>query len=406
MRSVVYSLAVFTIGALTPVRTSADDTPSIGSRLRAAAFDGVLDPSNVFRETSAWTLDAGHSDHGHSHSGGNGHHSGRRGLADKHGPAGIMGEHVHEQGEWMAEYKYMNMYMEDNRAGDDTLSDADSIALGGTFTNVHPMGTNRGATPTQMTMEMHMVHLMYGLTDDITLYTMLNFPVLTMDHIRGPGNMAGGGPGTPFKTHNSGFGDTAFGALIRISDPKDEDNDIILNLGGTVPTGDIFTTTSRPTAGMVAQPLPFPMRLGSGTFNARPGITWKHYEDCGSYGLQFQTDIPLGRNYRGYSVSDIYEIHAWYSHLVTDRLAFSVRLENEWRSNFDGVDPQTPNQIISTSVESFRGGYTLNLGVGVMALIGDGHLLNVEMVPTLYQHLDGIQLETDWSLIASWSKSF
>jgi len=80
-----------------------------------------------------------------------------------------MGEHVHEQGEWMAEYKYMNMYMDDNRSGDDTLTDADSIALGGTFTGVHPMGTNRGATPTQMTMEMHMVHLMYGLTDDITL---------------------------------------------------------------------------------------------------------------------------------------------------------------------------------------------------------------------------------------------
>ena len=218
--------------------------------------------------------------------------------------------------------------------------------------------------------------------------------------------MAGGGPGTPFTTHNSGFGDTAFGALVRISDSDDEDDDVILNLGGTAPTGDIFTTTSRPTAGMVSQPLPFPMRLGSGTFNARPAITWKHYEDHGSYGLQFQTDIPLGRNYRGYSVSDIYKVHAWYSHLVTNRLALSVRIENEWRSNYDGVDPMTPNQIISTNVESFRGGYSLNLGLGVMALIGDGHLLNVELVPTLYQDLDGIQLETDYALIGSWSKAF
>ncbi|WP_417377302.1 hypothetical protein [Gimesia maris] len=60
---------------------------------------------------------------------------------------------------------------------------------------------------------------------------------------------------------------------------------------------------------------------------------------------------------------------------------------------------------ISTNVESFRGGYTLNLGLGAAALL-NGHLLNVEFVPMLHQDLDGIQLETDWSLVASWSKSF
>lgn len=330
----------------------------------------------------------------------------RRKLADKHAPAGLMGDHVHEQGEFMVEYRYMNMYMEDNRAGSRTLSDADSITVGGTFTNLHPMGTNRGATPTQMTMEMHMVHLMYGLTDDVTVYTMLMLPSLTMDHIRGPANMAGGGPGSSFSTHNSGFGDTGIGALIRLSDREDPDDDVVLNLGASLPTGDIFRTTTVPTAGMVAQPLPYPMRLGSGTFNARPGLTWKHYSDSGSFGLQFQSDLPLGRNYRGYSVSDVYEINAWYSHLLTDRLALSVRIENEWRTNYDGEDPATPDQVISTNVESFRGGYSLNLGLGAMVLVGDGHLVNVELIPTLYQDLDGIQLETDWSLVASWSKAF
>ena len=370
--------------------------------LAASSFEEIstsLDPSDVFRNASTWVYDA-NDDAGHHHG------SRRKGLADKHSPASLMGDHVHGQGEWMAEYKYMNMYMEDNRVGTRSVSDADSVTIGGTFTNVHPMGTNRGASPTQMTMEMHMVHLMYGLTDDITLYTMLNFPALTMDHIRGPGNMTGGGPGTSFTTHNSGFGDTGIGALIRLSDSADEDDEVILNLGGTLPTGDIFTTTSQPTAGMMAQPLPFPMRLGSGTFNARPGVTWKHYFESGSLGVQFQTDIPLGRNYRGYSVSDTFELHTWYAHLLTDRLACSIRVENEWKSNYDGSDPQTPNQIISTNVESFRGGYTLNLGIGVMALVGQSSLLNVEIVPTLHQDLDGIQLETDWSLVASWSKTF
>ena len=319
----------------------------------------------------------------------------RRSKADKHAPAGLMGDHMHQQGEWMVEYKYMNMYMEDNRIGSTPISDADAISIG------NSLGTNFGATPTQMTMEMHMLHIMYGVSNDITAYTMVMLPSLTMDHIRGPGNPAG--PGTPFTTHNSGFGDLGLGALIRLY--TDDDDDLVLNLGATVPTGDLFSTTSIPTGGAMSQPLPFPMRLGSGTFNMRPAMTWKRYFCCSSVGLQYSSDHPIGNNYRGYSVGDDFRLNTWYSRLVRDKLALSARLESRWLTNFDGNDPQTMDNVISTNVESFRGGYTLNLGLGVMALF-NGHLINVELVPRLYQDLDGIQLETDWTFIGSWSRAF
>ena len=325
----------------------------------------------------------------------------RRKLADKHAPAGLMGDHVHEQGEFMVEYRYMNMYMEDNRIGTRTVSDAAVLPLVPGAFRVDGIATNNGATPTQMTMEMHMIHLMYGVTDDITAYTMIMLPSLTMDHIRGPMNPAG--RGTQFTTHNSGIGDTTFGALVKLF--QDEDDDIILNIAFSAPTGDIFRTSTSPTGGRIAQPLPYPMRLGSGTANARPGITWKHYLPFSSFGAQFQTDIPLGRNYRGYSVSDTYRFNVWFTQLLVKEVAFSLRLENLWRSNFDGADPMAPNGVISTNVESFRGGYWLNLGIGI-AVLAKGHLFNVELVPTLYQDLDGVQLETDWSIVASWSKSF
>ena len=122
-------------------------------------------------------------------------------------------------------------------------------------------------------------------------------------------------------------------------------------------------------------------------------------------GLYAKSDNPIGKNYRGYSVSHDFRVNTWLSQLLTDNLAISARLENRWLTNFNGADPQSPNGVISTNVESFRGGYTLNLGLGVMALY-EGHLLNVELVPRLYQDVNGIQLETDWSLIASWSKGF
>ena len=322
-------------------------------------------------------------------------HDGRKKLADKHAPAGLMAEHIHKRGKWMAEYKYMNMYMEDNRAGTETLSDTGAISFGATSNPI----TNRGATPTDMTMEMHMVHVMYGATDDITLYTMLMFPSLTMDHLRGPANPATG----TFTTHNSGFGDTAFGALFRLY--SDDCRDCLFNLGCSVPTGDIYRETSIPTAGAVSQPLPFPMRLGSGTFNFRPGITYKRFFELWSWGAQFQTDLPIGRNYRGYSVSDEYRLNTWASLLLTDWLAASLRVENLWRSNFGGIDPDAPNAVISTNVEQFRGGYWLNVGVGAQANI-KGHYFNFEIVPNATQNLEGIQLETDFSVNASWSKGW
>ena len=319
----------------------------------------------------------------------------RKGLADKHAPAGIMGEHVHDRGEWMVEYRYMNMYMEDNRIGTQTVSDQAAITFGATSNPI----TNRGATPTDMTMEMHMLHLMYGVTDEVSLYTMLMLPSLTMDHLRGPVNPATG----TFTTHNSGFGDTAFGALLLLY--EDNCRDLIFNLGCSVPTGDIYRESTIPTAGAVSQPLPYPMRLGSGTFNFRPGITYKRFFDLWSWGAQLQTNLPFGNNYRGYSVSDEYRVNTWASLLMIDWLSLSIRAENLWRSRYDGADPAATDAIISTNVEQFRGGYLLNLGAGLQANV-KGHYINLEVVPTLTQNLNGIQLETDFSVVASWSKAW
>ncbi|WP_286766434.1 MULTISPECIES: transporter [Rhodopirellula] len=330
-------------------------------------------------------------------------HPGRKSLADKHAPAGIMGDHLHGKGEWMVEYKYLVMSMEDNRIGETTISDQDAIGPAGPPGGITVEGiqTNGGATPTQMTMEMHMAHIMYGASDDITLYTMLMMPALTMDHIRGDGNPAG--RGGEFTTHNSGFGDTSLGALLRLY--STDSQDLLFNLGCSVPTGDIYRETTAPTDGLMSQPLPYPMRLGSGTFNARPGVTWKYFREWWSGGVQFQTDLPIGRNYRGYSVSDEFRLNSWTSVLLTDNWSVSLRGEHFWRTDYEGSDSSADNLVISTNVEEFRGGYWYNLGIGTQ-LMAHGHYLNFEIVPTIAQDLDGIQLETDYSVIASWSKAW
>jgi len=87
---------------------------------------------------------------------------------DTHAPGGLMGDHVHAHGEYMIEYKYMNMYMAGNRAGSTRLTPSQAMMFDGFI-----------VAPTAITMEMHMAHFKYGYTDNITMYIMPMWKVHT-----------------------------------------------------------------------------------------------------------------------------------------------------------------------------------------------------------------------------------
>lgn len=329
----------------------------------------------------------------------------RRSLADKHAPVNLMGDHVHHRGEWMFEYRYMNMYMGGNKIG--TRSVSDDMAFN---VPVNGLATNKQAIPTEMTMEMHMLHIMYGLTDNITLYAMPMWTVLTMDHRRQDPFNPPNGPmpdlnGTPFTTQNDGFDDLVFGALYRVYEGCSDE--LILNFGCSVPTGDIDRQTSVPFG--VPVDLPYPMRIGSGTFDARPGVTYKSYFDHGSLGIQYQADLSIGTNDQGYALGDEHRLNVWYNWLVCDRLNFSFRVENRWLNNIDGADVDQnamSMMFISTNRSDSRGGFWTNFGYGVAMLLGDGYLLNFEAVHPVYEDLEGIQLSNNWWFATGISKGF
>ncbi len=329
-------------------------------------------------------------------SGGGGHSGIKGGRPDSRAPAGLMGDHAHKQGEMMFEYRFMSMDMDDNRVGSTKVSDVASLDAS---------GISFMATPTRMHMDMHMIHMMYGWSDRITLYAMPMWVELTMDHRRRMPLM-----GDPdFTTSNGGFGDTALGVLWKIY--NGDTDELTVNLGFTVPTGDITARTAAPSNGLMPSvELPYPMRLGSGTFDARPGITYKQFWETRSFGMQYQTDLPIGRNFDGYSEGDEHRLNFWLSQRigVKGKLAFTFRVENLWRSDFDGFDNDLgpANTVISTARTDFRGGYWLNFGYGATWRTPGRIFLIVEIVQPIYQDLNGVQLETDMALFATWSKRF
>jgi hypothetical protein len=247
-----------------------------------------------------------------------------------------------------------------------------------------------------MTMEMHMVHIMRGITNDVTAYVMPMWMVNTMDHLRRNT--------TTFRVSNSGFGDLHFGALWRVYDGCSDE--LIVNIRFSAPTGDIDNRTSVPTG--VPSEFPYPMRLGHGTWDALPAITYRAYSERTSIGIQGSLGLPMGTNDSAYRVGNEYRATAWFSYLLDcdKKLAATLRVEGLWRSNFVGADPQLNPALISTADADMRGGEYLNLGYGLMYQLPKGGRLNVELTNPLVQNLRGVQLETDWSLAASYSKAF
>ncbi len=308
---------------------------------------------------------------------------------DSHAPAGLMGDHLHKAGEVMAEYKFMSMNMNGNRAGTQRLSPAQARAF----------DTGFMVAPTSMQMDMHMVHLMYAPTDNITMYVMPMYLAMTMDHERGNG--------TTFVSHNEGIGDLPFGFLWGVH--ESDVDELILNVGFSAPTGNIARRTTAPTNGNPpGLEFPYPMRLGSGTFDFRPGATYKYYMENCSFGLQGTCMFPASFNYDDYSVGQEYRLNAWFSHRISPdrKLSASFRVEHIWREDFAGADNDLNPAIIHTNRPDFRGGEWLNFGYGLIYLLPHGGRANFEMTHPVYQDLNGVQLQTSWMLFASYSKAF
>jgi hypothetical protein len=345
---------------------------------------------------------AAQDDHAHHHEPGElaDRHAAHGQRPDLHAPIGVMGEHAHAKGEWMASYRFMRMSMQPNRIGETDVPVASIL---------RPVGTY-GAAPTDMTMDMHMFGLMYAPSDRVTLMAMLPFLDLTMDHV----NMMG----VPFTTESTGFGDLGVSALVVLLDT--DDAQILLNAGMSFPTGSIDRTDVTPVSNGANVVLPYPMQLGSGTWDLRPGLTYSGRAEHFSWGAQAMGTIRLGRNDQNYRRGHAYQVTGWGAWKIARWISASGRLA--WDQWFDvvGQDSRltspntsiwpTAGDFIPTADPDLRGGERLDIGPGINLLVPSGPFagvrLAVEALFPVYQSLDGPQLAEDWTIIVGTQYAF
>lgn len=304
--------------------------------------------------------------------------------ADSHAPIGVMGDHRHEKGEVMLSYRYMYMSMAGSRDGTDALVDADIVS---------PTGFNFMVTPTEMPMQMHMFGAMYAPSDQVTLMGMLPYLTSTMDHI----TRAGGA----FTTESSGIGDIKVGALIGLKDWADQS--LHLNAMVSLPTGSIEEQDVLPNSNGNEVQLPYPMQIGSGTFDIMPAITWLGQAGDWSWGAQGGATIRLGENDRDWSLGDRFYSTAWWGRLLGDNVSASLRAELANVGDIDGMDAagSVNPDVVPTARTDLRSGTTLDGGVGLNFYFPQVDALRFagELLFPLYRDLDGPQLERDWTLV-------
>jgi len=307
---------------------------------------------------------------------------------DAHAPIGVMADHTHKTGEWMFSYRMMHMEMDGNRNGTDRISTS----------QVH---SQFAVAPLRMEMEMHMLGAMYAPNDDVTLNIMVPYLKNSMDHV----NAAN----AQFETVGEGIGDVSLGGIFNLSS-KHVDGEqpvqhrLLASLSLGLPTGkdDIRDHGLNPNMTMK---LPYPMQVGSGTYNLMPGITYLGQQVNGNYswGAQAMATIHTGTNDEGYSRGDKLQLTSWIARLLSENVSGSVRITGQSWEGIDGQDSQLMPGNVQTANPALLSGKRADLSLGLNVKVpGTGHRFAIEVGQPVWQDLDGPQLETDMIITAGW----
>ncbi len=295
--------------------------------------------------------------------------------------------HLHPAGMWMFNYRYMRTEMKDLRAGGSDV-DVNSVSPVG---NV-PFGFMM--TPTRMTMDMHMVMAMYGVTGRLTLMGMANYQENSMDMLMNMG--MGNVPQSPMRTR--GFGDVELTGVYGIG------KDLVGSLGLGIPTGS--TTETIEMMGMTFR-APYDMQLGSGTFDLKPALTYSALDKDATWncGGQAAYTWRIGKNDHDYSLGDRIKLTGWLQRAFGPAASW-LRLAYSDAGRIEGRDPEI-DKILDPVMgapapdadPANYGGQRLDLMIGASCRVGPVSF-GVEGGKPVYQYLNGLQLKTDWFLTA------
>ncbi|MAF31667.1 MAG: hypothetical protein CMF60_05630 [Magnetococcales bacterium] len=330
--------------------------------------------------TTAWHAQAADHSH-HNHADHAAHH---HDAAEPYYPKHVMGTHTHNPDEWMFSYRYMRMEMKGLQAGNDKISNQQAYNAG------------YMVAPLKMTSDMHMFGAMKGLTSDFTLMAMASYIKKDMT-LR---NQAG----VTFATSSEGMGDTKISLIDNLTRYGFNKWTTMVTL--SLPTGKTDQEANTPMGANTR--LPYPMQLGSGTYDITPAVTYQCNCKGFDYGAQAYATFRINDNEEDYRLGNQFGFKAWVGKNFTDSLAAGATFNWTTQNNLSGEDDNlNPNMVVTADKRNT--GYdlaSLTLDVAYKPAVLNGLELVSSYEEPIYQDVNGIQMHRQRTFSLGLRKTF
>lgn len=297
-------------------------------------------------------------------------------------PPGIIGDHTLKAGHALFSYRYGVVGYQGSYTGTH-LATAGQVSQ--QFNNV----------PTTMYRQQHTLLLEYAPTDDLTALLVLPIQVNSINYLTDKGS-------TIHDAYTQ-LGDISLWALYTLKRWKHQQ--IHANLGMSIPTNLLQTLNEFSTPGSVH--LSYPMRVGSGSYELLPGVTYRGQTEKWTWGFQSIVTIPLGYNRYSYELGNQIDLNAWAWRRLSERFAASGRLHGSGWGNIRGQDRNLTPSLVETNAPNLQGGTRLDLLFGGQYywpwLRVPGNWFSIEAGFPIYQNLHGPQPRATWLLNGGWN---
>ncbi len=282
--------------------------------------------------------------------------------------AGVMKDHIHTKNTVMIGYSAQHSVM----SGLYNQTETEAAALYHSY-------------PTEMQMQMHMLDLMYGVTDKLNIGVMPQYMTMDMGHIHHDGSSG---------IHTfSGLGDTRLNASYQVSDS------VIGSLGVSLPTGSVSKKSGTSQASYM-------MQTGSGSYELHPTATFVKNINEIDYGIQANARITLNDNSRNYRFGNTYNLTAWAGKNFMKNFGSHIRLDYTQVSNISGSDADldSDSTAINNPALQFRKVTTAFIGGNFYTSNGVKFLLEAGL--PLHQEVGTGTLKSSYSVNFAVKKSF
>lgn len=238
--------------------------------------------------------------------------------------------------------------------------------------------------PTEMSMQMIMPMVMYGVTD--------SFMIMGMGHYMKNNMSMLSSDGTESTMTSSGIADTVISGMLQ------GPHNLTYNIGLSIPTGDINVRgpmTHNATSVQQNAKYPYGMQLGTGSYDLKHGISYSDVKGIIGWGGSYEYTSRMNENNNDYKWGNMLIADTWIRWDVTKQFNTTAKIAFRSLGEIEGADPELIPEMSPSMDSTSYGGRRVDLGLGAKYTIEE-YSVTTELAMPVYQNLWGPQMATKW----------